>query len=137
MNSKAIQTALDGRCYTLCTFEHPAALHEVMAWELAMRDCGRLLSKEVLDNFPNAPVTIYALERADGTPEKLYAIGMPAGQTGDQLRTPMAAFTQALILQLKDAQPWDKALMFGRVPIDDRLNILVGHWMSVVKPADR
>jgi len=131
MNPKAIQAALDGRRFTLCTFEHPAALHEVRAWELAMRDCGQLVGEPL--HLALHLTTGYQLLRKDGGQELLYAIGIEEGRPDGELRSTLAALTQMLIERTKLPRPWYKALHFGRIPTDDRLNVLMGHWMAVVQ----
>lgn len=128
------QRHLSGRKHTLCTYEHPAAVHDIESWERTMRDCGKLQCDPTdLTMDLDIPVRCYHLDRDDGTEEVLYAIGVPNGVPSGKLRTVLASLTVMLTEATGVLRPWYKALHFGRVPTDDNLNILTAHWMGVVQ----
>jgi len=129
MSPEAIQRAIDARTHTLCTYEHPAALHEVLGWEQSMRDAGRMLGNPLRLKAPLLAVRYHLeCEEAD---EMLYAIGIPSGTDSQLLRNTLSELT--LSLPFKLPRPWTKCLHFGKIPVDDNLNVLVAHWMGVVQ----
>ena len=122
--------------YTLCTYEHPAAIHDLGRWERDMRAKERLLhSPERLVEY-GLPVSVYRLSKNGVECEVLYAVGIldqsPSRIIGDTLQRLTSAVSKAE----GSLRPWNKALMFGRIPTGARLQRLVWVWTHAVRKSD-
>jgi hypothetical protein len=128
--------------HTLCTYEYPAAIHEIVAWSESMRTSGRLLQVTNFQHFHESMDVVeyrlaVALRRPPPTEELptsevLYAVPIAAKLRPEVLSEALEAISSGVRLTTPLPRPWAKALHFGRIPTDGKLAILYDHWMDQV-----
>ena len=114
--------------YTICTYEWPAARHDIDRWSTEMT-----LQRRLVDRIDVAhtihPVSLFHLSRVTVVRETLVAIGIGDKATPTSLRHAFARH------DLPDGRKWDKALHFGKVPSGELLTALTTFWHDHVQPA--